>query len=115
MSGDVLTGLDGVALYRHSRREQWGLAILALEEGDRRRYQFEDGRMRTFKKGYWRLLVEVSRPDDETRTIVGDLISKLDVSVARRELVAEARRSGTPCSPYNGTRGVPSHATRGAS
>ena len=94
MSGDVLTGLDGVPLFRHSRREQWGLAILALEEGDRRRYQFEDGRMRTFKKGYWHLLVEVQKTAEETRTIVGDLISKLDVSQARRELVAEARSAG---------------------
>jgi hypothetical protein len=70
------------------------LAILALEEGDRRRYQFEDGRMRTFKKGYWHLFVEVDKPADEARTIVGDLIGKLDVSQARRELVAEARTSG---------------------
>lgn len=63
-----------VTIYAHrKRREEWGLAILASEEEDRRVYQFEDGTQRTFKKGYWELLEPVTLPEDEAPLIVRHL------------------------------------------
>lgn len=55
-----------VGLYRHKKRPQWGVAILAWEKDDRRAYQFEDGRLRKFRKGYYSLLESVE--DLERRT-----------------------------------------------
>ena len=43
---------EGPTLYRHVKREQWGYAVLADEQMDRRTFQFQDGRRRTFKKGF---------------------------------------------------------------
>jgi hypothetical protein len=50
-------------LYRHSRKPQWGLAVLAWERNGRRAFQFEDGRMRKIRKGYYDLLEPVEDPE----------------------------------------------------
>lgn len=57
-SDDVTTeDLDhGTGLYRHVKRPEWGVAILAWEKGPRRAYQFEDGRLRKFREGYYSLM-----------------------------------------------------------
>lgn len=57
-STDVtLEDLDhGSGLYRHAKRPEWGVAILAWEKGPRRAYQFEDGRLRKFREGYYSLM-----------------------------------------------------------
>lgn len=39
-------------LFRHEVRPEWGLALLAWECSDKKAYQFDDGKMRIFKKGY---------------------------------------------------------------
>lgn len=44
-------------LFMHSKREQWGLAILLWERDGKRGYRFEDGSERTFKDGYYHLFV----------------------------------------------------------
>ena len=48
-------------LYEHSRRPQWGLCILSSEDKTSRKYQFQDGRSRTFKEGFYHLLEAVER------------------------------------------------------
>lgn len=83
-----------LALYQHSRRPRWGLAILAWEGRDKRRYQFQDGRLRTFKKGYYHLFDPIDRPLDVATDIADELSSKLEVSRARREAVVDARSKG---------------------
>lgn len=74
-------------LYLHSKRTNWGLAILAFEGPDHRRYQFQDGQLRTFKQGYYQLLEPVTDLPDDASEIVAELESQLGVSRARRELV----------------------------
>lgn len=49
-------------LYFHMTRKQWGLALLAWDHGDKRGYQFEDGKLRVFKQGYFDLLEEAEAP-----------------------------------------------------
>jgi len=43
-------------LYRHSKRPEWGVGLLAWERGSTRAYQFEDGRLRKIRKGFYKLL-----------------------------------------------------------
>lgn len=72
-------------LYEHVKRNDWGVAILAWERDGRRAYQFEDGKLRVFKDGYYDLLKEVDRPADETRALMGELNKKLGRSQQRRK------------------------------
>ena len=64
-------------LYQHQARPQWGLAILAWEGRDKRRYQFQDGKLRTFKQGYYEKLTPVTETDGSPEEIVRDLKSML--------------------------------------
>lgn len=77
-------------LYRHAKRPEWGLAILAWEEGGRRGYQFDDGRLRVFKEGYYSLMepVDVQAATEVRR----DLQEAMELSTrhaARKELTPE--------------------------
>ena len=62
-------------LFRHSRRDEWGLAIVLRLLDDRVRMQFQDGRKRTFKLGYYHLLDAVDRPLDVTLSLADALES----------------------------------------
>jgi len=75
-------------IYTHSKRDEWGYAILAFERADRRAYQFQDGRLRLFKKGYYDLLEQAEPEDDEARNIVKNLKSMLKNARAMREELA---------------------------
>ena len=72
-------------IYAHSKkREVWGYAILAFESDDRRGYQFQDGRLRVFKLGYYELIEPVHpRPDGNSR-IVANLKAMLAKTVDER-------------------------------
>jgi len=65
-------------LFRHSKREGWGLAIVLRMLDDRVRMQFQDGRKRTFKLGYYHLIDAVDRPLDVTLSLVDALESMCD-------------------------------------
>jgi hypothetical protein len=43
-------------LYRHAKRPEWGIALLRREQNGTRSYQFEDGRVRKIRKGYYKLM-----------------------------------------------------------
>jgi hypothetical protein len=60
-------------LYRHKKRPEWGAAILAWDKDDRRAYQFEDGRLRKFKKGYYSLMQPVEELERSRETVVSSL------------------------------------------
>lgn len=72
-----------VALYAHSKCPEWGMAILAWEAGPRRAYQFEDGKLRTFRKGYYEMMKEVDAPADRAALILAELQRKLGDAVPR--------------------------------
>lgn len=82
------------ALFQHVKRPQWGLAVFAWMDGDRRAFQFEDGRLRLFKPGWFALMQEVDRPAEEAAELAETLRGKLGVSRSRRSMVDEARRTG---------------------
>lgn len=69
-------------LYAHTKRPTWGLAILAREDREERQYQFQDGQLRTFKRGYYELLEEVEAPPRAV-DIVRDLEAMLRIEQNR--------------------------------
>lgn len=60
-------------LYRHTKRPEWGVAILAWEKGERRAYQFEDGRLRKFREGYYSLMKPVDEVPGSEEALIADL------------------------------------------
>lgn len=45
-------------LFRHVKRPEWGVAIMAYEREGARAFQFEDGNLRKIRKGYYKLMEE---------------------------------------------------------
>ncbi len=70
-------------LYRHSKRDAWGYAVLAEEQVDRRTFHFEDGRRRTFKIGWYELMKPMDQPDAETVEIARRLAGELGQAMTR--------------------------------
>lgn len=64
---------DDPVLCRHIKRPQWGLAILAWESDGRRAYQFEDGRLRNFKEGYYDMLQPAKSEQRSEEAVIIDL------------------------------------------
>jgi hypothetical protein len=40
------------ALYRHKKREEWGVAVFLWERDGKRAFRFADGETRVFKQGF---------------------------------------------------------------
>lgn len=77
-------GSSTPTLYRHVKKHEWGLALLAWERDGKRAFRFEDGEVRVFKEGYYGLLEEVDRPADRTTEIVAKIDREHGVSGRRR-------------------------------
>lgn len=54
-------------IVRHTRREQWGRALMVWERENKRGYQFEDGEVRIFAEPYFSLLQPAKAPDPVLR------------------------------------------------
>lgn len=65
--------VPGDRLYQHSKRKQWGLAVLAWEQEGKRGYQFEDGELRVFAERFYGLLAEVECPPEKTARLLSKL------------------------------------------
>ena len=84
MSEFELPGNEYPTIYRHSMRPAWGLAVLVSDMEDKRGYQFEDGDVRHFKRGFYHLMEEVELPVDQ-----------LEQAMARLEQVLGRRRAAS--------------------
>lgn len=51
-------------LYRHTKREKWGVAVFLWERDEKRAFRFSDGEVRVFKKGFYELMVPAKPPGD---------------------------------------------------
>ncbi|MDX1747651.1 MAG: hypothetical protein R3324_17080, partial [Halobacteriales archaeon] len=71
VDAEMLDHDDG--LYKHVKRPQWGVAILAWEKEGKRAYQFEDGRLRKFKKGYYSLMKPTEDVERAPEAVIRDL------------------------------------------
>ncbi|MFT5355584.1 MAG: hypothetical protein ACI9KE_002803 [Polyangiales bacterium] len=82
---DIIDGTTSMhTLFRHTRREMWGLGIVLARDDDRVKMQFQDGRTRSFANGYYHMLDAVDRPLDLTRSVVNALCSMVDEEDAPR-------------------------------
>lgn len=75
-------------LFKHSLREKWGLGMILAKEDDRVHLQFQDGRKRTFKEGYYHLFDPVDRRLDVTMGIVDALQAMAPDSKPKRRSTA---------------------------
>ena len=55
---------DENALYRHTKRDEWGVAVFMWERDGKRCFRFSDGEVRTFKEGFYKLMVPTAAPAD---------------------------------------------------
>lgn len=67
-------------LFRHKKRPQWGVAILAWEKENHRAYQFEDGRLRKFKDGYYGLMEPAENVKGSRAAIVEGLNTAIEAN-----------------------------------
>jgi hypothetical protein len=81
-------------LFCHSKRDQWGLAIVLRRQPDRVQMLFQDGRTRSFKNGYYHLIEAVDKPLDTTLRVVRALESMAPDDDART-----TKRRVKPVSP----------------
>lgn len=79
-----------VALVRHRKRKDWGVAALLWERDGKRGYQFADGNLRVFKQGFYDMFEAAEPPGDGSATAVRRL-----ARLARAEDLTEATRLPT--------------------
>ncbi len=68
----------------HTKRPQWGLAILASANEEIRQYQFQDGKLRSFKPAFTHLFEAVDKPLDVALPIIEELEARADRVLARK-------------------------------
>lgn len=65
-------------LYIHSKRPEWGLAIIARAGRKKNRYLFQDGRMRAFPAKFCHFMEPADKPLDVATRVARQLASQLD-------------------------------------
>lgn len=65
-------------LYIHSKRPEWGLAIMARTGRKKNRYLFQDGRMRAFPVKFCHFMQPADKPLDVATRVARQLASQLD-------------------------------------
>jgi hypothetical protein len=79
-------------LYHHSKRAEWGLAILAWDQGNRRGFQFQDGVLRVISEGYYALLRPVTEPPEGAAQLIADLRQRAGMAEERARSKASGAR-----------------------
>lgn len=90
MTQPTATVQDCPNVFVHRKRRNWGLGLLAWEQGNRRGYVFESGELRVFDEPFFSLMLQVERPDQEVRALHRSLKPALDAARADRGAVPKA-------------------------
>lgn len=61
-------------LVKHTKRPEWGFAVMIWERDSTRAYQFEDGKLRKIRKGYYKLLEPVDEFDERADGVRKNLL-----------------------------------------
>lgn len=59
--------------YRHKKRKEWGLALIAWEQDGKRGYYFEECGMRILAEGFYGLMREVEAPEEDVARLYARL------------------------------------------
>lgn len=78
-------------LYRHLKRSEWGLAILAWEQPNKRGYQFQDGVLRIISEDYYDLLRVVDEPPEGATELITDLKSRAGLAGEKEQHKTRAK------------------------
>lgn len=76
---DQTAGAAVSRVFRHEKRPNWGLGALVWERNGKRAYQFEDGQLRVFKRGFYHLLHRVDEPKPQRAMRVRRLARRAQV------------------------------------
>ena len=57
------------SIFAHATRQDWGVGVLAWEDGGKRGYLFADGEERTLASGFYELMGRVEQPSPEQKAI----------------------------------------------
>lgn len=81
-------------LFRHTKRDDWGVGLMVSQGPGRRRFEFEDGRKRTIALGYYHLLEHVPATTPEIRrtlqTLMEEQRERVGAPPARRRVRVDA-------------------------
>lgn len=69
-------------LFRHSKRPDWGLAVIAWERDGKRGYLFESGMLRVLAEPFYRLMSPVTKITEADAATLHRLVSQLDVGAS---------------------------------
>ncbi|MCA9684376.1 MAG: hypothetical protein KC457_19425 [Myxococcales bacterium] len=81
---DAEDQIESGQLYRHSKRENWGIAVFLWERDEKRAFRFADGEVRIFKKGFYELMVPAKPPGDGT---AAKLLATVDAGDKKLEIL----------------------------
>lgn len=85
---------DQPVLFEHTRRPEWGLAVLTNEDRTHRYFQFQDGEVRTIKEGYYHLIVATERSEEDIEKARVELADLLRKSESRERASEKSRAEG---------------------
>ncbi len=77
MTAPTESALPFPTLYRHKKRDHWGLALLAWQHNNKRGYLFQDGQLRTFGEEFCGMMVPVDQPTAEMLEVCQRLLTDL--------------------------------------
>lgn len=82
-------------LYVHTKKPEWGLAIISRDGRDKRRFLFQDGQTRAFPARFTHLMQPANKPADVTERVARLLSEQLD-GVPYAPTPAEPRKARVP-------------------
>ncbi|MEZ4225723.1 MAG: hypothetical protein R3B13_32525 [Polyangiaceae bacterium] len=90
-----------IAVFRHERRDEWGLGVLATQADNHRAYVFEYGGIRVIAEPYYPLVHEVDSPVDELAALMKRLGPDLAAARKGSEIVARSTRSSASAMTFD--------------
>ncbi len=70
VSADPAEENEEIAFYRHSRKSEWGLALILWERDGKRAYKFEDGKERIIAEPFYKLLDKTDEEPDSDSALI---------------------------------------------
>lgn len=86
-------------LFTHDRRPKWGIGLWVKEESTRRTLVFQDGRVRTFKEGYYELLSPVDPDEVDVDEVYEQLAGEHELAM-KDKYRQEARKERPPVMSF---------------
>lgn len=88
---------DQPYLVVHSKRPEWGMGLVTDSNEERMQVQFQDGKLRIFKKGWFELL-EAVEDSDSNDDVLEELKDRYGISVAANAQAERAKEQGPTMS-----------------